>query len=33
MKLTIGLGIGIIVFLYVVVSLACGGLAWTKCVG
>ena len=33
MKLTIGLGIGVILFLYVVVSLACGGLAWSKCVG
>jgi len=33
MKLTIGLGLGVIVFLYVVVSLACGGLAWSKCVG
>jgi len=33
MKLTIGLGFGVLLFLYVVVSLACGGLAWSKCVG
>jgi len=32
MKLTIGVGCGIVVFLYVVVSLSCGGLAWQQCV-
>jgi len=32
MKLTIGVSLGIIVFLYIVVCLSCGGPAWPKCV-
>ena len=32
MKLTIGVSLGIIVFLYILVCLSCGGLAWPKCV-
>jgi len=32
MKLTVGVAVGVVVFLYVIVSLSCGGLAWPKCV-
>jgi len=32
MKLTVGVALGVIVFLYIIVSLSCGGLAWQKCV-
>merc|ERR1712059_209629 len=32
MKLTVGVAVGVIVFLYVIISLSCGGLAWQKCV-
>jgi len=32
MKLTIGVGVSVVVFLYIIVSLSCGGLAWPKCV-
>lgn len=32
MKLTVGVGLGIIVFLYIVISMSCGGLAWQGCV-
>jgi len=32
MKLTIGVGLGIILFIYIVISFSCGGLAWQQCV-
>ena len=32
MKLTVGAGLGVVVFLYILVSLSCGGLAWPHCV-
>jgi len=32
MKLTVGVGLGIVVFLYIVISLSCGGLSWPQCV-
>merc|ERR1712096_163118 len=32
MKLTVGAGLGVVVFLYILVSLSCGGLAWQNCV-
>jgi len=32
MKLTIGAGLGVIVFIYIIVSFSCGGLSWPKCV-
>jgi len=32
MKLTIGAAVGIVVFLYIIISLSCGGLAWQNCV-
>jgi len=32
MKLTIGVGLGVVVFVYIITSIGCGGLAWPKCV-
>jgi vesicle-associated membrane protein 7 len=32
-KVMVGVGITIIVALYIIVSISCGGLAWPKCVG
>jgi len=32
MKLTIGAAVGVVVFLYIIISLSCGGPAWPKCV-
>jgi len=32
MKLTIGAAVGVVVFLYILISLCCGGLAWQNCV-
>lgn len=32
MKLTVGVAVSIVVFLYVIISLSCGGLAWQNCV-
>lgn len=32
MKLTVCVGLGVLVFLYIVVCLSCGGLSWPKCV-
>jgi len=31
-KLTLGVGFSVIVFVYIIVSLSCGGLAWPQCV-
>merc|ERR1719369_930054 len=31
-KLTIGAAVGVLVFLYILISLCCGGLAWQNCV-
>jgi len=32
-KLKVGVAVGIIVGIYIIVSISCGGLAWPKCVG
>eukprot|EP00092_Neocalanus_flemingeri_P002076 GFUD01002215.1.p1 GENE.GFUD01002215.1~~GFUD01002215.1.p1 ORF type:complete len:220 (-),score=65.77 GFUD01002215.1:143-802(-) len=32
MKLTIGAAVGVVVFLYIIIALSCGGLAWQNCV-
>jgi len=32
MRLTIGVGLGVILIIYIIVSLSCGGMAWPKCV-
>jgi len=32
MRLTIGFGLGVILVIYIIVSLSCGGMAWPKCV-